>query len=326
MRKALIGLVMAATVLTPFAAQAQDGERDYGNRDERREARQEARQERQQARQERQESRQERQQVRQENRQEREVERQQRVEPRQPSQTQAAPVSGWGGSRTDPRMREYRERYDRSARENARRYGSEQQYRDVVRSQRQANREAGVESGEGRGDWRQDRREHRRDDRRDWRNDRRDDHGDWRNDRRDWREDRRDDRRDWRNDRRDWREDRRDDRRDWRNDRRDWRRDWNREWRSDRRYDWNSWRYRNRHHYRQRPYYSPYRNWSYRRFSIGLFLQPLFYSQNYWLSDPYQYRLPPAPPGAQWVRYYNDVLLVDVYSGEVIDVIYDFFW
>ena len=28
----------------------------------------------------------------------------------------------------------------------------------------------------------------------------------------------------------------------------------------------------------------------------------------------------------RWVRYYDDVLLVDVYSGEVVDVIYDFFW
>jgi len=26
------------------------------------------------------------------------------------------------------------------------------------------------------------------------------------------------------------------------------------------------------------------------------------------------------------VRYYDDVILVDVYTGEVLDVIYDFFW
>ena len=52
----------------------------------------------------------------------------------------------------------------------------------------------------------------------------------------------------------------------------------------------------------------------------------LFYSQRYWIGDPWQYRLPPAYPGTQWVRYYNDVLLVDVYTGEVIDVIHGFFW
>ncbi len=74
------------------------------------------------------------------------------------------------------------------------------------------------------------------------------------------------------------------------------------------------------------PYYAPYRNWGYQRFSIGFFLEPLFFDQRYWIGDPYDYRLPPAPPGTEWVRYYNDVVLVDIYSGEVIDVIYDFFW
>jgi len=38
------------------------------------------------------------------------------------------------------------------------------------------------------------------------------------------------------------------------------------------------------------------------------------------------YGLPYAPPGAVWVRYWNDALLVDTWSGEVIDVIPDFFW
>ncbi|HST35316.1 MAG TPA: RcnB family protein [Allosphingosinicella sp.] len=114
---------------------------------------------------------------------------------------------------------------------------------------------------------------------------------------------------------------------DWRNDGRGGdRRDWNRNWRSDNRYDWRGWRNRNRSTFRIGPYYSPYRNWGYNRFSIGIFLEPLFYSDRYWIGDPWQYRLPPAYPGTQWVRYYDDVLLVDVYSGEVLDVIYDFFW
>ena len=107
---------------------------------------------------------------------------------------------------------------------------------------------------------------------------------------------------------------------------RNWGRDWNRGWRGDRRYDWQRYRVGNRHVFHLSPYYAPYRNWNYRRFSIGLFLDPLFYGQNYWIGDPYYYRLPPAPPGTEWVRYYNDVLLVDVYSGEVVDAIYDFFW
>lgn len=127
---------------------------------------------------------------------------------------------------------------------------------------------------------------------------------------------------------------RRDDGRSWRGSRGDndarrgdgRRGNWNRGWRNDRRYDWNSWRRGNRHRFHLSPYYSPYRNWSYSRFSIGLFLEPLFYSNRYWIGDPWQYRLPPAAYGTQWVRYYNDVLLVDIYTGEVLDVIHDFFW
>lgn len=126
-------------------------------------------------------------------------------------------------------------------------------------------------------------------------------------------------------DRRDWRGDR-NDRRDWRGDRDGRRNNWNRGWRNDRRYDWQRWRYSNRNIFRIGPYYSPYRNYRYNRFSIGLFLDQAFFGRNYWIGDPWQYRLPPAYPGTQWVRYYNDVLLVDIYSGEVLDVIYDFFW
>lgn len=135
--------------------------------------------------------------------------------------------------------------------------------------------------------------------------------------------------RDWRDDRRDARNDRRWDRNDrrWdRNDRRDWSRSWNRGWRNDNRYDWQRWRYSNRNHFRVGRYYPPYRGYSYSRFGIGAFLTSGLYAQNYWLRDPWSYRLPAAPYGTQWVRYYDDVLLVDVYSGEVIDVIHDFFW
>jgi hypothetical protein len=100
---------------------------------------------------------------------------------------------------------------------------------------------------------------------------------------------------------------------------------WNRNWRNDNRYDWQRYRYSNRGLFSSR-YYAPYRNYRYNRLSIGLILGSAFYSDQYWLADPWQYRLPPAYDGTQWVRYYNDVLLVDVYTGEVIDVIYDFFY
>ena len=111
--------------------------------------------------------------------------------------------------------------------------------------------------------------------------------------------------------------------RSWNNDDRRWDRS---DWRRDNRYDWRSYRDSHRSVYRGRPYYAPYRGYSYRRLSIGFYMSSMFYGSSYWLDDPWMYRLPPVYGPYRWVRYYDDVLLVDVYSGEVVDVIYDFFW
>ena len=121
-----------------------------------------------------------------------------------------------------------------------------------------------------------------------------------------------------------WRDDNRRD--GYRDGYRDARRDWNRDWRRDNRYNWYSYRTKHRNHYRLGSYYAPYRHYSYRRLSIGFYLDSLFFSSRYWIADPWAYRLPPAHGPYRWVRYYDDVLLVDIYSGEVIDVIHDFFW
>ena len=99
---------------------------------------------------------------------------------------------------------------------------------------------------------------------------------------------------------------------------------WNRDWRNDRRYDWR--RYRNSHRsiFRIGVYFDPF-GYGYQPFDIGYRLVPAYYSQQYWI-DPAMYSLPYPPPGTQWVRYWNDALLIDVYSGEVVDVIHNFFW
>ncbi|NCU12022.1 MAG: RcnB family protein [Sphingomonadaceae bacterium] len=60
--------------------------------------------------------------------------------------------------------------------------------------------------------------------------------------------------------------------------------------------------------------------------SIGFFLDALFFGEDYWIADPAYYRLPEAYGPYRWVRYYDDAVLVNIYSGEVVDVIYDFFW
>ena len=135
--------------------------------------------------------------------------------------------------------------------------------------------------------------------------------------------------RDWRRgdrDGRDWGRNGGWDRRDGNWDRRGGHNRWDRSWRNDRRYDWQRYRYSNSHIFRRGGYYAPYRNHRYNRLSIGLILGSAFLGQNYWINDPWYYRLPPAYPGTRWVRYYDDVLLIDVYTGEVIDVIHDFFW
>src|SRR3546814_4031541 len=55
-------------------------------------------------------------------------------------------------------------------------------------------------------------------------------------------------------------------------------------------------------------------------------MNSLLFGSSYWINDPYNYRLPPAYGPYRWVRYYNDALLVDTYTGEVVDVVYDIFW
>ena len=112
--------------------------------------------------------------------------------------------------------------------------------------------------------------------------------------------------------------------RDW--NRRDDNRQWDRSWHNDRRYDWRGYRQSNRNIYRPGRYYAPDRYHSYRRFSIGIYLGSPFYGSNYWIADPWSYRLPEAYGPYRWVRYYDDVLLIDIRNGYVVDVIHDFFW
>lgn len=99
---------------------------------------------------------------------------------------------------------------------------------------------------------------------------------------------------------------------------------WNRDWRSDRRYDWRHYRDSHRSLFHVGIYYDPF-GYGYQAFNIGFRLAPVYFSQQYWI-DPAMYQLPYPPPGTQWVRYWNDAVLVDMYSGEVVDVIHDFFW
>jgi hypothetical protein len=100
---------------------------------------------------------------------------------------------------------------------------------------------------------------------------------------------------------------------------------WNTSWRNDHRYDWNDWRRHHRSIFHLGFYYDPF-GWNYRPYQIGWRLWPNYYSSSYWINNPYDYRLPYAPPGYRWIRYWDDAILVDTFTGEVVDVINNFFW
>lgn len=89
--------------------------------------------------------------------------------------------------------------------------------------------------------------------------------------------------------------------------------------------DWREYRQRNRAVYNLPRYYAP-RGYVYRPVRNGVVLRPAWYGQRYWISDPYRYRLPRAYGAQRWVRYGDDVLLVNVRNGRVQQVIPDFFW
>jgi len=178
-------------------------------------------------------------------------------------------------------------------------------------------------------------------DRRNWDGGRRDGNREGRRDADRTRDSNREGNRDWRGDRRDWDRDghrnwsgerrsgNRDGNRNWSSDRRDWDRNdnrrWNRDWRGDRRYSWQDYRTRHRNIYRL-PRYEARHGHSYRRWYPGYRWDSWFYASSFWISDPWQYRLPPAYPPYRWVRYYDDVVLVDTETGEIADIIYNFFW
>lgn len=150
--------------------------------------------------------------------------------------------------------------------------------------------------------------------------------GELRRDRRDIYEERQDlrdaYRRGDRGDIRDERRDLRDAREEYREDLRDYRRD---NYRRDNwgRNDWRGYRDHNRALYRGGNWRAPFR---YNSFRPGYRIAAPYYSQRYWIVDPYRYRLPRAYGYQRWVRHYNDVLLIDIRRGIVLDVIRGFYW
>jgi Ni/Co efflux regulator RcnB len=125
--------------------------------------------------------------------------------------------------------------------------------------------------------------------------------GEIRRDRQELREDRRELREDLRNgaSAREIRRDRREvrqDRREVRQDRRELRRD-------------------------RAAYVAPYRGWTYRVVTPGYRLQSGFYGSRYTIGNYGSYRLRAPGINQRWIRYGNDLLLVNIRNGRVLQVV-----
>ena len=129
------------------------------------------------------------------------------------------------------------------------------------------------------------------------------------------------DQRELRQDRRDLQQARRDGGRgDVRDARRELRKD-----RRETREDWRDYRRTHRDVYRRGTYAGP-RGYRYRPVTVGYRFAPEYYGRNYWIADPYAYRLPRVGAYQRWVRYDRDVVRVDIRNGRVLAVINGFFF
>jgi Ni/Co efflux regulator RcnB len=110
------------------------------------------------------------------------------------------------------------------------------------------------------------------------------------------------------------------DRRDVREERRDVR-----DARQELREDWRDYRKSHRNAYK-RPSYAGPRGYTYRPVAAGHRFAPAYYGNRYWVRDYSTYRLPAPRAGHRWVRYGNDVVMVNVRTGRVVTVYNGFFW
>jgi len=72
-------------------------------------------------------------------------------------------------------------------------------------------------------------------------------------------------------------------------------------------------------------YVAPYRGWRYRVVTPGYRLQPRFYGSRYFVNHPVRYgqRL---GYNQRWIRYGNDLVLVNVRNGRVLRVMRNYYW
>ncbi len=68
------------------------------------------------------------------------------------------------------------------------------------------------------------------------------------------------------------------------------------------------------------------RGYEYRRWSYGERLPTVYFGRDYWIPNYINFGLPWAPDGYVWVRFGSDAILIDEYTGEIVQVVYDVFY
>jgi Ni/Co efflux regulator RcnB len=76
--------------------------------------------------------------------------------------------------------------------------------------------------------------------------------------------------------------------------------------------------------YRIGPFHAP-SGWAYRRWGYGQFLPRAYWAAPYILGDYWLFGLEVPPVGFEWVRSGPDALLIDVNSGQILQVEYGVF-
>jgi Ni/Co efflux regulator RcnB len=87
--------------------------------------------------------------------------------------------------------------------------------------------------------------------------------------------------------------------------------------------DWRDYRNHNRNAFHPARFSAPFR---YSTFNIGIRLNPQYYGSRYHVNNYSAYRLPAPGYNLRYVRHYNDLLLVNVRSGHVVNVYRNFYW
>lgn len=73
------------------------------------------------------------------------------------------------------------------------------------------------------------------------------------------------------------------------------------------------------------PYHPPVAHWSSRRWAYGQLLPRQYWGRQYVIGDYWLFALSVPPVGFEWVRYGNDALLINMATGEILQVVYDRF-